>query len=114
MRMPSGYFQEKADLKLGYLTGRYYNTQPKVAFHCPQELFTLHEMKNIRTPPYTNLDTHQDQMRLTKCKSSTPRVDNNQLDAMPGQNIERPFISQTPVQHKDRQIQDLDSTPKYK
>ena len=49
--MPSGYFQAKADLKIGNVTGRYYNTEPKVIFHCPQELATLHEM---------NLDTHQD------------------------------------------------------
>ena len=96
------------------MTGRYYNTQPDVTFHCSQGLSTLHEMKNTRIQPYTNLDTHQDQLRLTKTKTSTPRLDNNQLDTMLGQNIERHLINQSPVQHKDRQLQNLDSMPKYK
>ena len=52
-------------------------------------------------------------MRLTKCKTSTPRLDNNQLDTMPGWNIEKkPLITQTPIQHKGRQILDLDNTPR--
>ena len=78
MRMPSGYFQEKADLKSGNVTERFYNTLPKETFHCPQELSTLHEMKNPRIPADTNLDMYQNQMRLTKCETSTPRIDNNQ------------------------------------
>ena len=71
-------------------------------------------MSNPKIPPFTSLDTHQDQTRLTKCKTSIPRIDNNQLDTMPGQYIERPLINQTHIQQKDRQIQDLDSTPKSK
>ena len=78
MRMPSGYFQIKADIKTGNVTGGYYNTQPKVTFHCQQELSTLQETKNPRIQPCTNLDTHQDQMRLTKSKPSTSRLDDNQ------------------------------------
>ena len=31
---------------------------------------------------------------------------------MPGKNIERLLINQCPIQHKDRQIQDLYSRPK--
>ena len=71
-RMPSGYFQAKLDLSTGNVTGIYYNTQSKVTFSCPQELSTLHEISNPRIPPFTSLDTHQDQTRLTKCKTSTP------------------------------------------
>ena len=77
MRMPSWYFQAKADLKTGNVTGRYYYTQPTVTFHCPQECSTLHEMKNPRILPYPNLGTHQEQMRFTKSKTFTPRLDSN-------------------------------------
>ena len=40
-------------------------------------------------------------MRLIECETSTPRLDTNQLDTMPGQNIKRPFINQSPIHHND-------------
>ena len=115
LRMPSEYFQAKADLKTGNVMGRYHNTQSKVPFNCPQELSTLHDTSNPRIPPFTTLDTHQDQTRLIKCKTSTPRIDNYPLDTISEQNIKRPPMIQSPIQQSvDSQIQDLDNTPKCK
>ena len=89
MRMPSGYFQAKADIKTGNVMGRYYNTQTAITCHCPQEILGLHDTKDARLP-YTNLDTYLGQMRLIKSETSTPTLDTYQLEMMPEQNNERP------------------------
>ena len=38
-------------------------------------------------PPLISLDPHQDQTSVTKCNLSTPKINNNQLAAIPGHNI---------------------------
>ena len=65
MRMPSGYLQGEANLK----TGRYYNTQPTVTSHYPQEISTVHDTKDTRRQPHTNSDTYQGHMRLVKSET---------------------------------------------
>ena len=109
-RMPLGYFQEKANLKTGNVTGIYYNTQTTITFHYPQDIFTVHDMKDTRKQPHTNLDASQGQITFVESKTSTPRLDANQLNIIPEQNIERPLINQSQIQYDNRWI--WDSTPK--
>ena len=53
-------------------------------------------------------------MKLIENETSTPRLDTYQLDTMPGQNIERHLIVQSPIQYNDMQTRDLDIKPKNK
>ena len=115
--MPSGYFQAKADLQMGNVIKSYYNTKPEVTFNYLQDPHTSHEKSNWKIPSFTKLDLHQDETSVTKYETATPKINSNQSDTIPRQNIERPHLPQfgaeilPPVQqHIGRQIGDLDST----
>ena len=60
-RVPSRYFQVKANLQTGNVIGIYYNTQPRVMFDCCQDPKTSCEKSNQRIPPLTSLDPHKGQ-----------------------------------------------------
>ena len=56
------------------------------------------EKSNQRIQSLTSLDQHHDQTRSTKCETSIPKADSNQLNTISGQNIERPLITETSLQ----------------
>ena len=56
MKMPSGYFQARANLRMGNVTGRYYNTQPMITSHYSQVYSTVHDMKYTRKQSHRNAD----------------------------------------------------------
>ena len=93
--MLSGYFQAKANLKTGNVTGRYYSKQPAITSHHPQEISTVHDMKDTRKQPHTNSDTSQGQIKLVNSQTSTPRLEANQFNTMLEHNIARPLINQS-------------------
>ena len=49
LRVPPGYFQEKADLQTGNVIRSYYNIKPKVTFCYPQDPRISHEKSNKNT-----------------------------------------------------------------
>ena len=113
LRVPSGYFQVKADLQTRILIGTYYNTQPRVTFDCLKILRFLAKRVTQKIPSLTSLDPHQDQTSVTKGETSTPKTNSNQLDIIPGPTLERPYLTQTLLQQNiGRQIQEIDSTTK--
>ena len=46
LRVPSGYFQAKANLQTGNVIGSHYNMQSKVTFDCPGDPKTFHNKSN--------------------------------------------------------------------
>ena len=73
-------FQAKADFQTGNVTGSYDNTHSKITFNCPQEPLISCEKSNQEILLLTSLDSHQDQTRSAKCKTSTPKADSDKLD----------------------------------
>ena len=103
----------KADLQTGNVIGSHYNTQPRISFNYPWYPQTSYKKSNQGTPPLTSLDPHQDQTSVAKCKTSTPKINNNKLDTISGHNIEEPYLTQTPLhQDIDRQTHDMDNIMK--
>ena len=64
-------------------------------------------------PPSSTSDPDQDQTGVTKCKTSTPKTKCNQIGIIPGHNIERAYLTQTPLWKRYREtIHDMDNTTK--
>ena len=98
----------KADLQTGNVIGSFTNTKPKVTFNYPWDPQPSHEQSNQKIPSFARLDPHKDETCVTKCETSTPKINSNQLDTIPRQSIEKLYLPQFGAETQTSLKQNID------